>query len=62
MTIDNTTIDTPALDRAIITMQALEELLHDLPEGPRATAMHVLAATVTNALTVLQFTEQGEAG
>ncbi len=60
MTIDNTTTDTPDIDRAVILMQALEELLHNLPESPQATSMQVLAASVTTALARVQFRAEGE--
>lgn len=57
---DNTT-NTPDLDRCIILMQALEELLHDLPDTPQATSMQVLAASVTTALARVQYRAEGEA-
>lgn len=58
---DNTTTDIHALDRAIIALQALEDLLHELPEDDaRATAMRVLAARATTALACVQFEAEGE--
>jgi hypothetical protein len=54
MTTDNTTTDTPSLDRVVILMQALEELLHDLPPSPQATAMQVLGANVTTGIAQYQ--------
>jgi hypothetical protein len=61
MTTDTST-DTPALDRAVILMQALEELLHGLPESSHATSMQVLAANVTTALASVQFGSETESG
>lgn len=58
MTTDDNT-NTPDLDRCVILMQALEELLHDLPETPQATSMQVLAASVTTALARVQFEAEG---
>lgn len=60
MAIDTNTTDTPSLDRAIIALQALEDLLHESPEDdPRATAMRVLAARATTALACVQFETEG---
>ena len=66
MKTDKFTTDTPALDRVVVLMQALEELLHDLPPSAQATAMQVLAANVTTGIAQYQvglFTSpEGDAG